>query len=88
MDNGLIADDGVNCETAEAVGLSIQANLDNVPLSEASIKRSKKAITLATLKPSVAIRNDLVVIDSIQKWSCRNWSNCFVSKIDCSYTAH
>ena len=62
---GLIADEAVNCDTVETVGLSIQGNLDNVPLSEASIKSSKKAITLATLKPSVAIGKDHVVIDPI-----------------------
>ena len=65
MDTGLIADEAVNCDTAETVGLSIQENLDNVPLCEASTKRSKKAITLATLRPSVETGNDHVVIDPI-----------------------
>ena len=36
LDTGLIADEAVNCYTAETLGLSIQENLDNVPLSEVS----------------------------------------------------
>ena len=62
LDTGLITNEAVNCDTSETGGLSIQENLDNVPLSEASIKRSKKAINFATLKPSVAIGNDHVAI--------------------------
>ena len=62
LDTGLIADEPVNCDTVETVGLSIQKNLDNIPLSEASIKRSKK---LSLLPPFVATGNDHVVIDPI-----------------------
>ena len=69
LNTDLIADEILNCDTAETVGLSIEENLDNVLLSEASIKRSKKVITLATFKPSVAIGKNHVVINPIVLFS-------------------
>ena len=62
----MIADEAVHCDTVEPVGLSIQKNLDNLPLSEASIKSKKK---LSLLPPFVATGNDHVVIDPIVLFS-------------------
>ena len=69
LDTGLIANDTVNCDTAESIGSKNQESLDNVSLSAASIKRSEKAITLASLKPSVKIKNDDVIIDPLVLFS-------------------
>ena len=47
--------DSVNCEDAEEVGLKIQKELDNVPLSAATIKRKNQINPLATLLNTVKV---------------------------------
>ena len=49
LDSGLIADESVTCDDAENIGMMIQQCLDNVMLSEASIKQSQQATTFASL---------------------------------------
>ena len=43
----------------------IQQSLDNVLVSEASIKRAHQPVTLVSLKPSIKVGNQNVVIDSM-----------------------
>lgn len=43
--------------------------LNNVTVSAATIKRTDKAVTLGTLKPSIQIGNDRVVIDPLVLFS-------------------
>ena len=45
LDSGMIANESVNCDNAEQVGMNIQENLDKIPLSEASVKRSEQTVT-------------------------------------------
>ena len=59
----MIADESVICDEAECVGRSNQDSLDGVSLKEATDKRSASATTLSSLKPSVKIGNEKVVID-------------------------
>ena len=49
--------------------MCIQRSLDNVSLREASIKRSMQAVTLASLKPSIKVDNQKVVIDPMVVFS-------------------
>ena len=42
LGSGLIADGIVNCDRAEEIGKLIQKKLDNIPVSEAVIKRKTK----------------------------------------------
>ena len=53
LDSGLIAGDKVNSDEAEMIGSQIQQSLDNLSRNNATVKRSLKAVTLASLKPSV-----------------------------------
>ena len=53
LESGLIAGDDVNCDEAEMIGSQIQQSLDNLSWNNATVKRSLKAVTLASLKPSV-----------------------------------
>ena len=69
LDSGLIADESITCDDAESIGMCIQRNLDDVSLSEASIKRSQQAVTLASLKPSIKVGNQKVVIDPMVLFS-------------------
>ena len=68
--SGLIADKTVNCDDAECVGNSIQESLDGISLGESTIKRSTQAVTLRSLKPSIKIGNEKVVIDRMILFSC------------------
>ena len=63
LDSGLITDESVNWDEAECVGRSIQDSLDGVSLKEATVKRSAQATALSSLKPSVKIGNEKVIID-------------------------
>ena len=63
LESGLIADESVICDEAEYVARSIQDSLDGVSLKEAAAKLSVQASTLSSLKPSVKIGNEKVVID-------------------------
>ena len=65
LDSGLIADQSVNYDEAKCAGRSIQDSLDGVSLKEATIKQSAQVTTLSSLKPSVKIGNEKVVIDPI-----------------------
>ena len=69
LDSGLIAAESVTSDDAESIGMCIQRSLDNVSLSEASVKRSQQAVTLASLKPSVKVGNQQVVIDPMVLFS-------------------
>ena len=69
LDSGVIADESVTCDDAENIGMMIQQSLDNVMLSQASIKRSKQATTFAGLKPSIKLGNKNVVIDPMVLFS-------------------
>ena len=53
LDSGLIAGDKVNSDEAEMIGSQIQQSLDNLSWNNATVKRSLKAVTLASLKPTV-----------------------------------
>ena len=64
----LIADESVNCDEAECVGRSIQDSLDGVSL-KATVKGSAQATTLSSVKPSVKIRNEEMVIDAMVLFS-------------------
>ena len=63
LDPELIPDESVNCDETECVGRSIQDSLDGVALKEAIVKRSAEATTLSSLKPSVKMGNEKVVVD-------------------------
>ena len=65
LDSRLIANKSISLDDAKNIGRIIQEILDNVALSNASIKRSQQAITLASLKPSVKVGSETVVIDPI-----------------------
>ena len=69
LDSGLIASEEVNCDQAEVIGQRIQESLDNFPWNGASVKRSQKAVTLATLKPSIKVNNETVVVDPLVLFS-------------------
>ena len=69
LDSGLIADKLVTCDDAKNTGRIIQQTLDNVALSDASIKRSQQAITLTSLKSSVKEGNQTIVIDPMVLFS-------------------
>ena len=51
----VIGKDMVNCENAEAVGLSIQQSLDNVNFTDATIKRKDQLRSLESLTKSIKI---------------------------------
>ena len=70
LDSGLIADESVHCDEAECVGRLIQDSLDGLSLKEAPVKRSTQATSLSSLKPSVKIGNEKVVIDPMILFSC------------------
>ena len=65
LDSGLIADESVNCDEAECIGRSVQNSLDGVSFREATVKQSSQATNLSSLKPSVKIGNEKIVIDSM-----------------------
>ena len=67
LDSGLIAGELITCDDAENIGRIIQQSLDNV--SGTSIKRLQQAITLASVKPSVKMGNQTVVIDPMVLFS-------------------
>ena len=61
----MIANEGVNCDNAEAIGMAIQEKLNNVSLHAAGIKKSDLAVTLNFINPTLTIGDDKVVIDSL-----------------------
>ena len=65
LDSGMIANEDVNCDNAEAIGMAIKEKLNNVSLHAASIKRSDQAVTLNSLKPTLRIADDKMVIDPL-----------------------
>ena len=69
LDTGLIAGDDVNCDEAEMIGPQIQQSLDNLSKNNATAKRSLKAVTLASLKPSVKINDEKIVVDPLVLFS-------------------
>ena len=69
LDSGLIAGDDVNCDEAEMIGSQIQQSLDNLSWNNATVKRSLKAVTLASLKPSVKINDEKIVVDPLVLFS-------------------
>lgn len=69
LDSGLTANEEVNCDQAELIGQLIQESLDGLPWNGASVKRSEKAVTLATLKPSIKVNNETVVVDPLVLFS-------------------
>ena len=69
LHSGLIAGDDVNCDEAEMIGSQIQQSLDNLSWNNATVKRSLKAVTLASLKPSVKINDEKIVVDPLVLFS-------------------
>ena len=65
LDSGMIANEDVNCDKAKAIGMAIKEKLNNVSLYAASIKRSDQAVTLNSLKPTLRIADDKMVIDPL-----------------------
>lgn len=65
LSSGLTAtdDDGINCHRTEEVGAEIQQQLDNVAVTEATIKRSKQIKSLDHLYPGVQINKKKIHID-------------------------
>ena len=61
----MIANEDVNCDNAEAIGMAIQEKLNNVSLHAAGIKKSDLAVTLNFINPTLTIGDDKVVIDSL-----------------------
>ncbi len=57
LSSGLTAtsDDGINCHRTEEIGAEIQQLLDNVSVTEATIKRSRQIKSLDRLYPGVQI---------------------------------
>ena len=55
-------DDGINWDEAEAVGLSIQSQLDGVCLDGAKLKRNDNVKTLETLRPGVKLTQQSMFI--------------------------
>ena len=69
LDSGLTADEKVNCDEAEEVGKKIQKKLDGSSWTVATVKRSEKAVTLVSLKPTIRIANETVVVDPLVLFS-------------------
>ena len=65
LDSGMIANEDVNCDNAEAIGMAIKEKLNNVSLHVASIKRSDQAVTLNSFKPTLSIADSKMVIDPL-----------------------
>lgn len=89
LGSGLIADELITCDDAENIGRIIQQSLDNVALSDASIKRLQQAIPLSSLKPSVKVGNPAIVINPMALFShlvvllrsINNISSCFAYEL-------
>ena len=58
-----VADDSINCDDAEAVGMKIQQSLDNLVMNTAKIKRKERVKMLDMLKPGVTLHDEKVYID-------------------------
>ena len=69
LDTGLMADETVNCDDAEAVGHRLQVKLDGVSLNDATVKRKEQAVTLVTLKPTIKIGDEEVIVDPMVLFS-------------------
>ena len=88
LDSGLIAEELITCDDAENIGRIIQQSLDNVALSDASIKRLQQAIPLSSLKP-VKVGNPAIVINPMALFShlvvlmrsINNISSCFAYEL-------
>ena len=65
----MVADETVNCDDAEAVGHRLQEKLRGVSLNDATVKRKEQAITLVTLKPSIKIGSEEVIVDPMVLFS-------------------
>ena len=65
LDSGIIAKEDVNNDNAEAIGIAIQEKLNNVSLHAASIKSSGQAATVNSLKPTLSIGDNKVVINPL-----------------------
>ena len=65
ISSGLTAaeEDCINCDQTEEVGKSINEKLDNVIVSNASMKRKDQVRTLVSLKVGVRIENENVYVD-------------------------
>ncbi len=65
LSSGLTAtsDDGINCHRTEEIGAEIQQLLDNVSVTEATIKRSRQIKSLDRLYPGVQINKKKIHID-------------------------
>ena len=70
LDSGLIAGDDVNCDEAEMIGSQIQQSLDNLSWKNATVKRSLKAITLASLDPLVLFSRLIILMHRYRDISC------------------
>ena len=66
LSSGLIADESINCDNVEKVGHEIQAKLDNVSITKATVKRKEQVKSLASLKNIVRIHNENINIDPVQ----------------------
>ena len=67
LSNGLVSTDGkdkVNCEKAEEVGLTIQRSLDDVSVTNASIKHKDLIKALESLQHSNKVKGGMANIDS------------------------
>lgn len=55
LSSGVIADDKINCDSAEEIGYTMQEKLNNVNVAEAKIKRCDEVKPLAYLHKKVKI---------------------------------
>ena len=59
----------MNCDEAEMIESQIQQSLDNLSWNNATVKRSLKAVTLASLKPSMKINDEKIAVDHLVLFS-------------------
>jgi hypothetical protein len=55
--------DGVNCDEADAIGSVIQANWNNMSVSEVTLRKIDQVMTMAQLSNSVSVQSEKVNID-------------------------
>ena len=63
MSSGLTAadGDGINCDSIEEVGANIQEKLNNIHVTEASLKRKDQVRSLNHLQPAIQIEKKIYI---------------------------
>ena len=61
--NGVIADENINCHNVEKIGLNLHMKMDNIAISNATLKRKEQVKNLASLKNTVRNQNETINID-------------------------